>query len=292
VSYNILAIHGCRSCTVLHHAHINYEKSDGLPELRRRDLPRFFRTPSSPSPVPTTASLHARRPCGMRALWRRLRMHFFRPSRRGSGKKGPRMDRPKGTAHPRFPDLLHPIDCGFIPGTRSRDGVDAFRGDGQGHHVVGIIGTPDRGRCDSGIRVLADCSGEDLRTALQLLTREPRRTILVRRPARSMGGNSKGEPGRTEAADRRSFAVFGARRAQLAARAPGGERPRDGAAPLLQRQRTEADGPNPGTGSSHSPKTSRSGYPPGPTSSPAGMARSIGGGSGPPEAGPKVGGQS
>lgn len=38
------------------------------------------------------------------------------------------IDRPLGSRHPRYPDLVHPINYGFAPGTVSGDGmpVDAY----------------------------------------------------------------------------------------------------------------------------------------------------------------------
>jgi inorganic pyrophosphatase len=38
------------------------------------------------------------------------------------------IDRPKGKPHPRFPDLIYPIDYGYIPHTKSSDGegIDVF----------------------------------------------------------------------------------------------------------------------------------------------------------------------
>lgn len=39
-----------------------------------------------------------------------------------------RIDRPIGSAHPRFPDLVYPVDYGFVPGSWAADGseVDAY----------------------------------------------------------------------------------------------------------------------------------------------------------------------
>jgi inorganic pyrophosphatase len=54
------------------------------------------------------------------------------------------IDRPKGTAHPRFPDLIYPINYGYINNTQSQDGegIDVFLGDDDAR-VVGIICTVD-----------------------------------------------------------------------------------------------------------------------------------------------------
>ena len=40
------------------------------------------------------------------------------------------IDRPRGSAHPRYPDMIYPLDYGYIPGTVGGDGaeVDLFIG--------------------------------------------------------------------------------------------------------------------------------------------------------------------
>lgn len=35
---------------------------------------------------------------------------------------GVTIDRPAGSVHPRFPDLVYPIDYGYVNGTKSQDG--------------------------------------------------------------------------------------------------------------------------------------------------------------------------
>lgn len=44
--------------------------------------------------------------------------------------RGVEIDRPKGSEHPRWAGWIYPLDYGFIPGTRGRDGaeVDVFTG--------------------------------------------------------------------------------------------------------------------------------------------------------------------
>ncbi|MBE9475248.1 MAG: inorganic pyrophosphatase, partial [Chloroflexi bacterium] len=32
------------------------------------------------------------------------------------------VDRPKGTAHPQFPEMIYPLDYGYLKGTTSTDG--------------------------------------------------------------------------------------------------------------------------------------------------------------------------
>ncbi len=66
------------------------------------------------------------------------------------------IDRPKGSAHPRYPERIYPIDYGFIPGTASSDGqgIDLFHGTAQNGEIAGIICTLDDVKKDSEIKVL------------------------------------------------------------------------------------------------------------------------------------------
>ena len=93
------------------------------------------------------------------------------------------IDRPKGTAHPRFPDLIYPIDYGFIPGTTASDGqgTDLFHGTANDNTIQGIICTLDDVKKDSEIKVLFECSEDEIQTALSMLSHPPMHRILVRR---------------------------------------------------------------------------------------------------------------
>jgi inorganic pyrophosphatase len=108
---------------------------------------------------------------------------FFQVLETWIEQNGITIDRPKGSAHPRFPDLIYPINYGFINDTRSQDGqgVDIFLGDLSGYHIVGIICTVDKAKKDSETKVLIDCTEENIQTAMNMLTHDPMRAILIRR---------------------------------------------------------------------------------------------------------------
>jgi inorganic pyrophosphatase len=48
------------------------------------------------------------------------------------------LDRPRGTAHPLYPDMIYPCDYGHLPGTTAADGeeLDAF----VGSEPTGLVG--------------------------------------------------------------------------------------------------------------------------------------------------------
>ena len=66
------------------------------------------------------------------------------------------VDRPLGTSHPNFPDLIYPVNYGFVPDTRTGDGeeVDAY--------VLGVDAPLKRfaGQCIAVIHRLDDVEGK------------------------------------------------------------------------------------------------------------------------------------
>ena len=111
------------------------------------------------------------------------RDNFFKKLDNLIQENGITIDRPKGFAHPRFPDLIYPIDYGYINGTKSQDGqgIDIFSGDDPSLGVAGIICTLDGIKKDSEIKVLYNCTEDNISTALMMLNHDPMTGILVRR---------------------------------------------------------------------------------------------------------------
>jgi inorganic pyrophosphatase len=81
------------------------------------------------------------------------------------------VDRPKGSAHPRFPDLVYPLDYGYLDGTNAGDGdgIDVWIGNAEGKRVTAIACTVDGYKRDAEIKVLLACSDDDLNTILHFL---------------------------------------------------------------------------------------------------------------------------
>jgi hypothetical protein len=72
------------------------------------------------------------------------------------------IDRPRGHAHPLYPDMIYPCDYGHVPGTSAADGaeVDVFVGVAQ-PGLVGLIALTHRPRGVSEPKLLVDLSRAD-----------------------------------------------------------------------------------------------------------------------------------
>lgn len=78
------------------------------------------------------------------------------------------IDRPKGTAHPKYPDFLCQVDYGYLKNTASMDGagIDVWVGTAGGRTVDVIMVTVDLLKKDSEIKILVSCTEEEKRDHL------------------------------------------------------------------------------------------------------------------------------
>ena len=72
------------------------------------------------------------------------------------------IDRPKGTAHPKYPDVIYRVDYGYLKDTASIDGagIDVWVGTGE-KKVDAIMCTVDLLKRDSEIKILIGCTEEE-----------------------------------------------------------------------------------------------------------------------------------
>jgi len=92
------------------------------------------------------------------------------------------IDRPKGSAHPRYTEYIYPLDYGYLRGTASSDGggIDVWRGTEPGGQISAIIVTVDLIKRDSEIKILLGCTEDEIMTINQYKT-ENLKGILIRR---------------------------------------------------------------------------------------------------------------
>jgi inorganic pyrophosphatase len=76
------------------------------------------------------------------------------------------IDRPKGSPHPDYPDVIYPLDYGYLAGTMSADGggIDVWVGSHGKGAVTAAICTVDLLKRDVEIKILVGCSDADVET--------------------------------------------------------------------------------------------------------------------------------
>jgi inorganic pyrophosphatase len=80
-----------------------------------------------------------------------------------------RLDRPKGSAHPRYPDFIYPLDYGYLENTHAMDGggVDVWVGSLPERALTAIICTVDLLKRDTELKLLLGCTAEEQQTILR-----------------------------------------------------------------------------------------------------------------------------
>jgi len=74
------------------------------------------------------------------------------------------VDRPRNTAHPKYPQHIYPLDYGYLEGTSSGDGdgIDVWVGAGSDRSVVGLICTIDLLKRDMEVKLLIGCLQDEI----------------------------------------------------------------------------------------------------------------------------------
>ncbi len=72
------------------------------------------------------------------------------------------IDRPRGSAHPRFPNFIYKVDYGYLKNTASMDGagIDVWVGSGE-KRIDAIMCIVDLMKRDSEIKILVGCTEEE-----------------------------------------------------------------------------------------------------------------------------------
>lgn len=81
------------------------------------------------------------------------------------------IDRPRGEAHPRYPELIYPFDYGYMEGTFAADGdgIDVWIGSQEGRALTGILCTFDTLKRDAEIKLLLGCTENDVKTIMDFI---------------------------------------------------------------------------------------------------------------------------
>ncbi len=70
------------------------------------------------------------------------------------------IDRPKGTAHPCFPNFIYGVDYGYLENTSSMDGggIDVWVGTDRRRQIDAVMCIVDLMKRDSEIKILIGCT--------------------------------------------------------------------------------------------------------------------------------------
>ncbi len=104
--------------------------------------------------------------------------------------EGVLLDRPTKTPHPRYPEIIYPMDYGFIRNTTSSDGaeVDVFVGSGR-ERLVGLILTHDYRQGDRELKFLWRCLPSEIYLAHGFINFDPSKLkgrLILRFPMQTL----------------------------------------------------------------------------------------------------------
>ncbi len=94
------------------------------------------------------------------------------------------IDRPKGSAHPKYPDFIYKVDYGYLKNTSSMDGdgIDVWVGTANEKFVDAIVVVVDLIKRDSEIKILLSCTAEEKNIIYQTSNETPNmKGIIINR---------------------------------------------------------------------------------------------------------------
>jgi inorganic pyrophosphatase len=94
------------------------------------------------------------------------------------------IDRPKGSRHPSYPEIVYPLDYGYLDRTTSSDGngIDVWASASGARDLSAAILTVDLLKHDAEIKILLGCTEDEIQTIFMFHNENDMRSILVRKP--------------------------------------------------------------------------------------------------------------
>ena len=93
------------------------------------------------------------------------------------------IDRPKGSQHPRYPEVIYPLDYGFLEGTTTIDGggLDIWVGSLPQKALTALVLTVDLHKRDIEIKLLLGCTPAEQDRILDFLNSGLMRAVKILR---------------------------------------------------------------------------------------------------------------
>jgi coenzyme F420-0:L-glutamate ligase/coenzyme F420-1:gamma-L-glutamate ligase len=92
-----------------------------------------------------------------------------------------KIDRPKGSGHPRYPDMHYPLDYGFLEGTSAGDGdgIDVWVGSQADQKLQALLLTIDLNKNDAEIKLVIGCTPAEQQAILTFMNQSRMKAVLV-----------------------------------------------------------------------------------------------------------------
>jgi inorganic pyrophosphatase len=93
------------------------------------------------------------------------------------------LDRPKGTTHPRYYNQPYPVAYGYLEGTVAiySAGVDIWVGSLDQKKVIGVLCTVDLLKRDTELKIIYDCTEDEVEAILKFANNSQMRAIYIKR---------------------------------------------------------------------------------------------------------------
>lgn len=92
------------------------------------------------------------------------------------------IDRPKNSAHPRYPDFIYPVDYGYLQGTAASDGneIDIWVGTAVTKEINGILCTVDPVKKDVETKIVYACMQQEIETIYKIMNKVLRALYIAK----------------------------------------------------------------------------------------------------------------
>ena len=101
------------------------------------------------------------------------------------------IDRPRGSRHPRHPEIIYPLDYGYLADTTSPDGdgIDVWLGSGEDRTLRAALLSVDLEKRDSEIKLLLGLSDQEIKAIHAFYNDYPSmKALLIEREEDKEGG--------------------------------------------------------------------------------------------------------